>query len=230
MRLPASRPAAVRGPSLPGLINTPSLTRSAGDPSVRVEGGRNPGVYRGLRGHTPARAAMRTIFPSCRFPSIAKRVAAETPVRELNFDLKRLQAARVTQGPRASAHPGRTSRSAVRSLGGTRPGVRSRSHAPVSSASEGWPSEPIRCGSGPSLHRHDRSGSQNRGGRAGGLRCPALPSGAGREVWAFRTSRRRRVRYETDTGRFGCHPRVSGSTQTPSTRPSCAATRDTIWR
>ena len=37
----------------------------------------------------------------------------------------------VTQGPRASAHPGRTSRSAVRSLGGTRPCVRSRSHAPV---------------------------------------------------------------------------------------------------
>ena len=79
----------------------------------------------------------------------------------------------VTQGPRASAHPGRTSGSAVRSLGGTRPGVRSRSHAPVSSASEGWPSEPFRCGSGPSLHRHDRSGSQNRSGRAGGLRCPA---------------------------------------------------------
>ena len=33
MRLPASRAAAVRGPSLTGLIHTPSLTRSAGDPA-----------------------------------------------------------------------------------------------------------------------------------------------------------------------------------------------------
>ena len=31
MRLPASRPAAVRGPSLIGLINTPSLTRPNGE-------------------------------------------------------------------------------------------------------------------------------------------------------------------------------------------------------
>ena len=36
---------------------------------------------------------MRTIFPSCRFPSIRSALAAEIPVRDLNFDLKRLQAA-----------------------------------------------------------------------------------------------------------------------------------------
>ena len=35
MRLPASRPAAVRGTSLTGLINTPSLTRPAGEARPR---------------------------------------------------------------------------------------------------------------------------------------------------------------------------------------------------
>ena len=74
MRLPASRPAAVRGPSPTGLINTPSLTRPAGDPSVRAQGGRNPGVHRGLRGHTPrGRPCARSSLPADSHRSEARR-------------------------------------------------------------------------------------------------------------------------------------------------------------
>ena len=42
MRPPASRPAAVRGPSLPGLITTPSLARSAGTRRLRTGRRRRP--------------------------------------------------------------------------------------------------------------------------------------------------------------------------------------------
>ena len=65
MHWPPSRSTAVRGRSLTGLINTPSLTRPAGDPSVHAEGGRSPGVHRGLRGHTPrGRPCARSSLPA----------------------------------------------------------------------------------------------------------------------------------------------------------------------
>ena len=77
MHRPASRSAAVRGPSLTGLINTPSLTRPAGDPGVRAEGGRRPGVHRGLRGHTPrGRPCARSSLPADSHRSEARRRGA----------------------------------------------------------------------------------------------------------------------------------------------------------
>ena len=74
MRPPVSRPAAVHGPSLTGLIHTPSLTRPAGDPSVRSREGRLPGVHRGLRGHTPrGRPCRRSSLPAGSHQSEARR-------------------------------------------------------------------------------------------------------------------------------------------------------------
>ena len=66
MRGPASRSTAVRGPSLTGMTRTPSLTRSAGDPSVQARGGRNPGVHRGLRGDTPRASENVFVTARCR--------------------------------------------------------------------------------------------------------------------------------------------------------------------
>ena len=92
MRLPASRPAAVRGHSLTGLINTPSLTRPAGELSVHAEGRRSPGVHRDFE-VTPREGGRAHDLPFLPIPIDPNRVAAEPAVRDLNFDLKRLQAA-----------------------------------------------------------------------------------------------------------------------------------------
>ena len=90
MRLPASRPAAVRGPSLTGLINTPSLTRPAGDPSVRSREDASPACIGDFE-VTPREGGHAHDLPFPPVPIDPKRAAAETPVRDLNFDLKRLQ-------------------------------------------------------------------------------------------------------------------------------------------
>ena len=72
------------------MIRTPSLTRPAGDPGVRVEGGRAPACIGDFE-VTPREGGHAHDLPFLPIPIDPKRVAAETPVRALNRDLLQLR-------------------------------------------------------------------------------------------------------------------------------------------
>ena len=174
MHLPASRPAAVRGPFLTGLLNTPSLTRSAGDPSRRRRRSfappgsdifSSPGASIARR--LPLRPALSRVGGIRRFEThFGPSCPPSRPCRS------RASAA-AGRAPSSDPAPGRcpSTPRIPASHRGPSPGCRRRTSVPADSMAE-----PM-CLRGASRHRH-ATGSGVQPPAAGAATANVLPSRA----------------------------------------------------